>query len=229
VIGDSISGNYDASLRHALAGKVNVYHPPESAGSTRIGRKRIRSWLGAFREEGRGWDAITFNFGHWNPTGPRNEPETRKLKKYAYKSGLEYIISEIELTGARLIWVTTAPIPRGFGVGDEGFASGKSALINEWADEVMVQHPEISVVDHYGFVVEDPLYSVWWTRRDVHFTPTLAEPLGRAIAREVLRVLKIGGDIPPARPLSRAEVENQHCCLPLETYERMSREAQVVD
>lgn len=224
VVGDSISGNYDASLRHALAGKINVHHPPENAGNTGVGMRRIRAWLGAYHEKGRGWDVIAFNFGHWNDTGVAGA--RRATAQKTYQEGLEYIIAEMEKTGARLIWATTTPIPRAFGLGDTLHKSGKNALINEWANVVMSRHPSISVVDLWSIVQEDPLYSKWRDRQDVHFTPTLAEPFGRAIATEVLRVLgREGEKINPPATLSAPEVESQRCCLPETTYRSLLEEA----
>lgn len=204
VIGDSISGNYDASLREALRGKVNVYHPPGNAGNTRHGARKIKTWLGAYWEKGRSWDAISFNFGHWNSTGAAGID--REQLKSAYQAGLEGLISEMEKTNAQLIWVTTTPIPYGFDRGDHDWQAGKNALVNQWAAEVMERHPSIAVVDLWPMVEVNPRYAEWWQRKDVHFSPSLAEPLGQAIAGEVVRVLGQGVAIPPLPHIPAREV-----------------------
>lgn len=99
----------------------------------------------------------------------------------------------MEEASAQIIWVTTTPIPHAYGRGDSGNWVGKNVLLNRWAAEVMGRHPSIAVVDLWPIVERDSRYAEWWQLRDFHFSPSLAEPLGRAIADEVLRVLEQGG------------------------------------
>jgi acyl-CoA thioesterase-1 len=103
-IGDSISGNYNNGLRKALAGKFNLHHPPTNCGPSGKGKMSIVEWLGAHQQKGRHWDVISFNFGHWDAG---NDKKT-------YQENLKAVIAQLKKTKAKLIWVTTCPVPKGF-------------------------------------------------------------------------------------------------------------------
>ena len=190
-IGDSISGNYDKGLRGFLAGKFNLHHPPTNCGPSAKGRSSILEWLGAYRQPGRHWDVISFNHGHWDS----------KNDKASYQENLEKIISELKKTKAKLIWVTTCPVPNGFpppaDLIKEGRSPGRTAgvmekFLNPWALEVMKKHPEISICDQWQFVKdnEDGIYKEFWAGKDVHFNGNPADKLGEFLGKHVLQVTK---------------------------------------
>jgi hypothetical protein len=199
-IGDSISGNYDKSLRAALQGRLNVYHPPTNCGPVRKGVQNVVQWLGAYDRPGLQWDVISFNFGHW---------DSRSTKK-EYQAGLEKVISELGKTKAKLVFVTTTPIPYGYpepaGLQSDGRAPGRvqqtmARFINPWAMEVMARHPEIGICDQHALLTSEPFYATWLgaagtadrSRKneygDLHIGGILAEPAGRILARRVLDIL----------------------------------------
>ena len=190
-IGDSISGNYDRGLRAALAGKFNLHHPPTNCGSSSSGAKNVVGWLGAYDQPGRHWDVISFNHGHWDS----------KNDKASYQRNLEKIIAELKKTKAKLIWVTTCPVPNGFplagDLGKGGRAPGRTArvmkkFLNPWALEVIKKHPEISICDQWQFVKdnEDALFKEFWSGKDVHFRGNPADKLGEFLGRHVLQMTK---------------------------------------
>ena len=188
-IGDSISGNYDAGLRESLEGQFNIHHPPTNCGPSNKGREFIYEWLGAYEEEGRGWDIISFNFGHWNAGD----------SKEMYQGDLEYIISVLKKTGAKLVFVTTCPVPEGYpAAGDvvmkngATYAPGRQSgvmkkYINPWALEVIRKHPEITVCDQWQFVEDrrENLYQDWWAGENVHFSRDKAFALGQFLAEHI--------------------------------------------
>jgi lysophospholipase L1-like esterase len=188
VIGDSISINYYKSLCEALKGKYNIHHPPTNCGSSAKGAKNIVNWLGACQVKDRHWDVITFNFGHWDSGNSKEK----------YQDNLEFIISKLKSTGAKLIWVTTCPVPNGFVPAGElinGKAPRRKAgvmkrYLNPWASEVMKRHPEISICDQWQFVKNnnEGLYSQWWKGKNVHFRGTEAIELGRLLAKHILNI-----------------------------------------
>jgi acyl-CoA thioesterase-1 len=189
-IGDSISYNYAKALREALAGKANVHHPPTNCGPSGKGVGNIVEWLGAWEVKGRHWDVISFNFGHWDAGGTKEK----------YQANLEIVIREMKKTGAKLIWVTTCPVPEGCKpAGDldaNGKAPGRTAgvmkkYLNPWALEVMKRHPEIAVCDLWQFVADHrgDLYAEWWKGNNVHFSGEGADALGTVLARRVLEAL----------------------------------------
>ena len=158
-IGDSISGNYDRGLRAGLAGKFNLHHPPTNCGPSASGAKNIVNWLGAYDQPGRHWDVISFNHGHWDS----------KKGKASYQANLEKIIAELKKTKAKLIWVTTCPVPNGYpAAGDldtNGKAPGRTAgvmekYLNPWALEVIKRHPKISICDQWQYCQDHPFWTV---------------------------------------------------------------------
>ena len=183
-IGDSISGNYGKGLREALAGKYNIHHPPTNCGPSGSGAKNIIPWLGAYDQPGRHWDVISFNHGHWDAGNNRAD----------YQANLEVVIEELKKTGAKLIWVTTCPVPNGYDAAgpldDRGKAPGRKAgvmkkYLNPWAAEVMARHPEISVCDQWQFVQDTGLFTDWWAGKNVHFKGEPADALGAFLAEHV--------------------------------------------
>lgn len=189
-IGDSISGNYGRGLREALNEKFNLHHPPTNCGPSKKGRSHITEWLGGYKRKGRQWDVISFNFGHWDSGND----------KTTYQSNLEAVIAELKKTGAKLIWVTTCPVPRGMPpAGDltkEGRAPGRTSgvmqkYLNPWAAEVIARHPEISTCDQWQFVKdrEGDLYREWWLGKNVHFGGEQADELGRFLGRHVMELM----------------------------------------
>lgn len=207
-IGDSISGNYGAGLHGAVDASMNVHHPPTNCGPSGKGRSLAGAWLGDYQTKGKHWDVISFNFGHWDAGNTKAE----------YQSNLEAVIDQLKPTGARLIWVTTCPVPNGYEeagpLDSEGKAPGRTAgvmekYLNPWAAEVMGRHPEITVCDQWQFVKnnEGGLYTDWWTGKNVHFNGEPADALGKFLAEAVLSVRKnekpgavAASDIVPASP-----------------------------
>jgi acyl-CoA thioesterase-1 len=190
-IGDSISGNYDKGLREALAGKFNLHHPPTNCGPSGKCAKSIVNWLGAYDQPGRHWDVISFNHGHWDG----------KNDKVTYQANLEKVIAELKKTKAKLIWVTTCPVPNGYGPAGpleaNGKAPGRTAgvmkkYLNPWALEVMKRHPQISICDQWQYCKDQAteLYKDWWVGKNVHFKGEPADKLGHFLAQHVLKVMK---------------------------------------
>ena len=190
-IGDSISGNYDKGLREALAGKFNLHHPPTNCGPSGKGAKSIVNWLGAYNQPGRHWDVISFNHGHWDA---KNDKET-------YQANLAKVIRQLKKTGAKLIWITTCPVPNGYPEAGDLDASGKAPgrtagvmkkYLNPWALEVVKRHPEISICDQWQFTKENQtkLYKDWWDGKNVHFKGTQADSLGEFLGKHVENVMK---------------------------------------
>lgn len=190
-IGDSISLNYTAGLLAALKGKVNAYHPPTNCGPAAKCAQRAQTWLGHYEEEGRGWDVISFNCGHWDAGRAKRE----------YQANLERLIAQLKPTGAKLIWVTTCPVPEGYdkatSLKEDGSAPGRTngvmkKYLNPWALEVIKRHPEISVCDQWALVERERegLFGEWWSGKNVHFKGEQAEALGRLLADHVLKRLE---------------------------------------
>jgi hypothetical protein len=114
---------------------------------------------------------------------------------------LEAVIAELKKTKAKLVWVTTCPVPNGYPVAGDLDTNGKAPkrtsgvmekYLNPWALEVMKRHPEISVCDQWQFVKddEDGLYKDFWSGKDVHFRGNPADKLGEFLGSHVLQVTR---------------------------------------
>jgi hypothetical protein len=221
-IGDSISGNYDRALRKALKGKLNLVHPPTNCGPTQKGLDNMGQWLGPYDQEGRGWDVISFNFGHWDS----------RSSKAAYQQNLERIIAILRRTRAKLIFVTTCPVPGGYPAAPapvdtkgESKAPGRmhqvmKRYINPWALEVMAGHPDIAVCDQHALITSESFYKTWYQKAgnaegrgseygDLHVPGLLAEPIGRQLGRLVLDVLGREGEALTSPELSSQDLAPQ--------------------
>ena len=199
-IGDSISGNYDAALRTALKGKLNIYHPPTNCGPVSKGLANIVQWLGPYDQPKHRWDIISFNFGHWDSSNTKEK----------YQTDLEAVIAQLKKTKAKLIFVTTTPIPGAYpdptNPSEANKATGRvqktmARFINPWALEVMARHPEIRICDQHALISNEAFYATWMAKAgfhkkgennphgDLHIPGLLSQPVGRQLARLVLDTL----------------------------------------
>ena len=115
LVGDSISIGYTLPVRDMLKGVANVHRVPTNCGPTSRGVESIQDWLG----EGK-WDVIHFNFGlhdlvYMDAKGTRVAPDQGKPQVAIddYKKNLETIVAAMKKTGAKLIFATTTPVPKG--------------------------------------------------------------------------------------------------------------------
>jgi len=147
--------------------------------------------LGAYEQPGRHWDVISFNFGHWNAGSD----------KASYQRDLEIVITALKKTKAKLIWVTTCPVPNGFESSGPLDANGKAPrrtsgvmqkYLNPWAAEVMARHPEISICDQWQFVKDNQggFFTDWWAGKNVHFGGETADALGKFLGEHLERMIK---------------------------------------
>lgn len=171
IIGDSISRGYTVPLRHALAGKVNVHRAPANCGSTASGLKNFDTWLGSGK-----WNVIVWNFGlHDLNTDPE-----------VYRKNLETLLSRLQKTGAKLVWVRTTPPPPQSPLNPDDHSGEKCNRINQVADEVMKQN-SIPEVDLYSLL--EPRLAELQLLNSVHFTEAGYDVMGSEVASAVLSVL----------------------------------------
>lgn len=97
IIGDSISLGY-APFVVAQLKDFDVRHSSENAETTRNGIERLANWL-----RGGPWSMIVFNFG-LHDMNARVSPEQ-------HADNLRQIVRRLKKTGARLMFVSTTPVP----------------------------------------------------------------------------------------------------------------------
>ena len=178
VIGDSISIGYTEPLKKILAGQYEIAHNPENGGPTSNGITHIAQWLG----DGH-WDVITFNFGLHDlklDTGPH------QVEIPQYEENLKTILAALHKTGARLIWVTTTPVPTGHL--NPRRERADVPVYNDAAAHVVKGQVD-AVCDLYAAVL--PREAELQQKENVHFTPEgyefLAEQVAAAIRAQAPR------------------------------------------
>ncbi len=190
LIGDSISIGYTASVQRLLKGKARVFRPlsrigrRENCQGTTHGVQNVDRWL---TQHGGDWDVIHFNFGLHDlkrvqpDTGANsNDPShPRQAELEVYERQLREIVGKLEATGARLIFATTTPVPKGV----------KPRRDNE--DVERYNRVARSIMEEHGIPI-DALYALAAERlaeiqepANVHFTAEGSKVLGERVAAEI--------------------------------------------
>lgn len=183
LIGDSISVGYTTRVQEALKGKANVWRVPINGGSTLVGLDNMEKWLG-WRDK---WDVIHFNFGLHDITRERDgRPDvsgTVKVSVEQYAGNMEQLVTEMEKTGAKLIWATTTPVPEDAA----GRLKGDEVAYNAAAAKIMQKHG-VQINDLYGYIL--PRLDVAQKAPDVHFLDEGSQLLADRVASEIMAALE---------------------------------------
>lgn len=193
LLGDSISIGYTPFVKEILEGRAHVFRPvladgnPENCSGTTNGVKHIDRWLGDSR-----WDVIHFNFGlhdikHVDPvtgkdSGNAGDPLQAELKQYM--ANLKYIVGRLQLTGAKLIFATTTPVPEGK---VSPLREPENVVKYNLAAVKWLKRKKIAVNDLYAFAM--PILTEIQRPQNVHFTDSGSETLGKEVASQILRYL----------------------------------------
>jgi hypothetical protein len=169
LIGDSVSRGYTQAARKALAGKANVHRAPANCGPTSLGLRKIDVWLG----DGK-WDVIHFNFGIHD----RNTPIAD------YSQRLEQLVERMKRTGAKLVWVSTTPIPD---LPDKRYSADSIIQRNQAAAAIMQKHG-VAVDDLFDAIT--PHLQQMQNSNDVHFNAKGYDFLGQQVATFIESILE---------------------------------------
>lgn len=174
LIGDSISIGYTLQVRELLKGKANVHRIPQNGGATEVGLEKMKDWLG----DGK-WDVIHFNFGlHDAKYASAN---TQRATREQYVANLRALITQMKATGAKLVFATTTPVPKG-GVLSPTRKFDSIEERNKLAVALM-QEQGVAVDDLYAVVL--PVMSKVGRDNDVHFGPEGYALLAKAVAMSI--------------------------------------------
>ena len=191
LIGDSISVGYARPTRGLLAGKVNVRRIPTNGGPTVRGLAELDKWLGPGK-----WDVIHFNWGlhdlkYMNARGSLVSPDKGKqqVPPRKYRRNLTQLVKRLKKTGAKLIFATTTPVPKG----SAGRIAGDAKKYNLIALEVMRGHG-VAVNDLYTFIL--PTLEKHQRPANVHFFPAGSKALAGQVAASILKALARKGAAP---------------------------------
>lgn len=177
LIGDSISMGYTLPVRKLLEGVANVHRIPQNGGPTKNGIANIEKWLGNGK-----WDVIHFNWGihdlKFMPDGKR------QVEAADYEANLRTLVARLEKTGAKLIWATTTPIPKGPLIPPREF--GQVADYNAIAEKVMKENG-VTINDLNGWIT--PKLAEMQKPQDVHYHDSGSDYLAQKVAQEIKAAL----------------------------------------
>jgi len=188
LIGDSISIGYAPPTRALLKGKVSLHHIGANGGPTTNGLSELHKWLGKGK-----WDVIHFNWGlhdlkYMDRKGGLASPSRgrQQVPPAQYEKNLIELVARLTRTGAKLMFATTTPVPRG----SRGRITGDAARYNAIAVRVMKARGVI-VNDLYSFIL--PKLKTHQRPRNVHFLPEGSRALAGRVAASILEALGTKG------------------------------------
>ena len=173
VIGDSISIGYTPVVKTLLAGKADVRHHEGNAAHTNNGVAKLDEWLGTEK-----WKVITFNFGLHDLK--IMEDGKHQVAVEQYEKNLDTIARRLKQTKAKLVFVTTTPVPEG--KLNPPRKPGDEVTYNAAALRVMKKH-KIPVVDLYAFA--KPKLAEIQGKANVHFTKDGSAQLAAVVAKAI--------------------------------------------
>ena len=176
LIGDSISGGYNEPVRKLLAGKANVHHAGDLGGPTTTGVAHIDKLPAG------PWDVVTFNYGLHDM---KLDTGSHQVELPQYQANLKVIVDALRKTGAKLIWVTTTPVPTGkLGPKRE---RADAPIYNEAAARALKDRID-AVCDLYTAVL--PREPELQLKENVHFSPAGYDFLAQQLAASIEAQLK---------------------------------------
>lgn len=176
LIGDSISIGYTLAVRQELAGKANVHRAPANCGPTSRGLEQIDKWLG----DGR-WDLIHFN---WGLHDLKKINGKHQVPIDAYEKNLRQLVARMKKTGAKLLWCSTTPVPKGC---SPPRTNEDVLAYNAVAKRIMDEN-KIATDDLYSFAL--PRLAKIQRPANVHFSPGGYKLLAGQVARSIVAALE---------------------------------------
>ena len=176
IIGDSISMGYTEPVKKLLAGKAEVRRIGENGGPTSNGVAHLD------RLPAGPWTVITFNFGLHDL---KLDAGAHQVELPWYKANLTTIVGALRKTGAKLIWVTTTPVPTG--KLNPQRESSDVPLYNQAAAEVLKGKVD-AVCDLYTAVL--PREPEFQLKENVHFNPAGYDFLAQHVAEAIETALR---------------------------------------
>jgi hypothetical protein len=192
IYGDSISIAYTPTVRSELKGKANVYRIQVNGGdsSSFISKMNIlhKTMKAHWTHD---WDVVHVNVGlhdlKYVADGKLDRVNGKQVSFiHEYEYNLRGIVDYLKKNAprARLIFVTTTPVPEG----EAGRVAGDAAKYNKVVLKVMKDFPKIVINDLYGFT--KPHHSDWWTKPgNVHYNTEGKTAQGKEVARIIEKQL----------------------------------------
>jgi acyl-CoA thioesterase-1 len=139
-----------------------------------VGLANLKQWLG----DGK-WDVIHFNFGLHD--AKYASETTQRASREQYVENLRSLVKQMKPTGAKLIFATTTPVPKGGNL-QPGRKFDSIEARNELAVKLM-QAEGVAIDDLYAVAL--PVMATVGRPNDVHFAPEGYAMLAKAVAASI--------------------------------------------
>ncbi len=167
---------YTEPVKKLLTGKADVQRIAENGGPTTNGVAHLDQLPAG------PWDVISFNFGLHDL---KLDTGSHQVDIPQYEANLKIIVDALRKTGARLVWVTTTPVPTGklspkrersdvplYNEAASGVLKGKVDAVCDLYTAVLPREPELQL------------------KENVHFSPAGYDFLAQQVAAAIEAQLK---------------------------------------
>ena len=192
IIGDSISMNYESSLKLALDGKMNCQRIDGNSGDSNRGNSALQLWLGDIPGQKSRWNVVVVNHGLHD----LKQKYDSKNKKYAprhqvepevYAKNIDRILKYLTSRNYKIVWCTTTPVP-GNSYGTFARRKDEDLIYNKALEPILKKYPQVIVCDLNTLVRKSKVFDKWKTGNNVHFNQKLERKLlGDAVAAAILK------------------------------------------
>lgn len=184
VLGDSISIGYTLPMRKRLKGLANVHRPQQNCLTSRNALQNLDQWLGLGN-----WDVIHFNFGLHDISIEGGKPIVPASE---YSTNLNRLADALHVTGAKLVWASTTPVPK-----DATYLDPlREAVLSQRAEDVRLYNQIAATIMHSRNIPINDLYQFSQARltelqiaADIHFSSHGYAVLGTRVADFLLPLL----------------------------------------
>jgi acyl-CoA thioesterase-1 len=191
VMGDSISMNYEKSLKAALAGKMNCRRIEGNSGDSNRGNTAVRLWLGDVPGAKSQWKVVVLNHG-LHDLKQKTDPKTKKfdprhqVEPDVYARNIDRLLKYLTANKYNVVWCTTTPVP-GSSYGAYARRKDEDLVYNKVLEPVLKKYPQVTVCDLNAVVRNSKVFDNWRKGTNVHFGVEESKVLGNAVAEAILK------------------------------------------
>ena len=195
VVGDSISMNYEKSLKAALAGKMNCRRIDGNSGDSNRGNSALKLWLGDAPGAKSQWGVVVLNHG-LHDLKQKADPKTQKfsplhqVEPAVYAKNIDRLLKYLTANNYNVVWCTTTPVPAS-SYGLYARRKDEDLVYNKVLIPVLKKYPQVVVCDLNSLVRNSKVFDEWRKGNNVHFyKEEEVKLLGNAVAEAVMKAYK---------------------------------------
>lgn len=192
VAGDSISMNYEAALKKALAGKMNCQRIEGNSGDSRRGNSALKLWLRDIPGAKSRWAVVVLNHG-LHDLKQKADPKTKtydpqhQVEPQLYARNIDRLFKYLTANNYKVVWCTTTPVPNN-SYGTYARRKDEDLVYNKVLEPVLKKYPQVTVCDLNAVVRNSKVFDNWRKGNNVHFySEEERKALGDAVAAAILK------------------------------------------